>query len=136
MISNFRIVNKLKGTRCPLTSGVENLRHQKDEYRKVVTSGSRILLLFIVKMPPSTSNDVASKVRASFVSLSGLKYFGFLDVCFITKLFWLILYDICFNLQAKVSNLPLLFVRQNPTSLELMSVEELQRFLRYRYSTA
>jgi hypothetical protein len=30
----------------------------------VVTSGSRILLLFIVKMPPSTSNDVASKVRA------------------------------------------------------------------------
>jgi hypothetical protein len=77
MISNFRIVKKLKGTRCPLTSGVENLRHQKDEYRKVVTSGSLILLLFIVKMPPSTSNDVASKVRASFVSLSGLKYFGF-----------------------------------------------------------
>eukprot|EP00088_Acartia_fossae_P070404 TRINITY_DN9424_c0_g1_i4.p1 TRINITY_DN9424_c0_g1~~TRINITY_DN9424_c0_g1_i4.p1 ORF type:complete len:567 (+),score=158.98 TRINITY_DN9424_c0_g1_i4:159-1859(+) len=35
------------------------------------------------------------------------------------------------NEKVKVSNLPLLFVKGNPTSLELMSLEELQAFLRF-----
>jgi hypothetical protein len=35
------------------------------------------------------------------------------------------------NAKVKVSNLPLLFVKGNPTSLELMSLEDLQSFLRF-----